>query len=437
MFSVVDEVAVDTAHGRVYEHGWQSWSPTATYDLTTTSTRPQLGWQHVMRFRPETPAPRRGFQAEGLLVLEPVQGGPAWLYAAPDPSRSVPSIRAELRDGHMVVSADGPVTSELVTTGRSDALAAVADGWALRLRAQPLRPAPTVWCSWYHYFEGITEMDLLENLEAITRHDLPVDVVQVDDGWQAGVGDWQRLSDRFSSLEGLAGRIHDAGRRAGIWLAPFTVGWGSALARQHPDWLVGEGGANWGQSLHGLDLTHPAARDYVRTVLERLVAAGFDYLKLDFLYTGALPGRRHADVEPVAAYRSGLQLVRDTVGAEVFLVGCGAPILPSVGLLDAMRVSPDVYNPTDTEPGSARLRGEQGTVNRSWQHGRFWVNDPDCLIARPSFTLREEWAGVIERFGGLRGSSDRIADLDAWGLETTRRLLAAVPPPAPFPVADR
>jgi len=29
----------------------------------------------------------------------------------------------------------------------------------------------------------------------------------------------------------------------------------------------------------------------------------------------------------------------------------------------------------------------------------------------------------VERFGGLRGSSDRLASLDEWGLETTRRLL--------------
>jgi len=36
---------------------------------------------------------------------------------------------------------------------------------------------------------------------------------------------------------------------------------------------------------------------------------------------------------------------------------------------------------------------------------------------------REEWAGVVERYGGLRASGDRLAALDGWGLETTRRLL--------------
>jgi alpha-galactosidase len=70
------------------------------------------------------------------------------------------------------------------------------------------------------------------------------------------------------------------------------------------------------------------------------------------------------------------------------------------------------------------------TVARAWQHGRLWVNDPDCLIARPVMPERETWARTVERYGGLRASSDRIRDLDEWGLETTRRLLAAPPPPA-------
>jgi alpha-galactosidase len=44
---------------------------------------------------------------------------------------------------------------------------------------------------------------------------------------------------------------------------------------------------------------------------------------------------------------------------------------------------------------------------------------------------RAEWAAHIERDGGLRGSSDRLAALDDWGLETTRRLLR---PSSPAPM---
>lgn len=435
VFTTVDELPVDPRAGRVYEHGWQSWSPTGTYPLTQTSTRPEADWQQVMRFRPGTPAPHRGFQGEGLLVVDGGEGGPVTVYSPPaEAIHSVPSIRAQLVGDRLVVTADGPVSIRRSTEGMRAALAAFGDQYAARLGTPSPRTPPTVWCSWYRYFEEVTEADIVENLQEIVRLDLPIDVVQLDDGWEACAGDWFELSDRFPSLSGLATRIHDTGRRAGIWLAPFTVGSSSAVARDHPEWLVGAGGANWDQELHGLDLTHPGAREYVRAVFETLVRAGFDYFKLDFLYTGALPALRHEDVDPITAYRSGLELVREAAGPTAYLVGCGAPILPSVGLLDAMRVSPDVYNPTDAEPGSARLRGKQCTVSRAWQHGRFWVNDSDSLVARPSFPLRREWAAVVERYGGLRSSSDRLAELDEWGLETTRSLLSTGPGPAPFPV---
>ena len=453
-FTQVDEVEVDLPGARVHEHGWQSWSPTATYELTQQATRPQHVWQQVMRFRPETPAPAQGFQGEGLLVLDPGTSDPLRVYSATDPTRCVPSIRTQLRGAHVVVSAGGPVTVTLADRrgpyAVERALAAYGDRSARQLGTPAPRQSPTVWCSWYHYFQEVTEADVLENVDAIARLDLPVDVVQLDGGWEPCVGDWLGLSSRFRSLGSLVSRIRDTGRRAGIWLAPFTVGSHSELARDHPAWLVGTdgasggspeyGGTNWDQALHGLDLTHPGAQGYLREAFERLTMIGFDYFKLDFLYTGALRGSRHgrAGSEPhtdrmvddgVVAYRTGLELVRDVVG-DAYVVGCGAPILPSVGLLDAMRVSPDVVNPFEQDSG--RLRSAPGTVARAWQHGRYWTNDPDCLIARPSFRQREQCAAVVERYGGLRSSSDRIADLDDWGLETTRRLLADPPPPTPF-----
>jgi alpha-galactosidase len=98
-----------------------------------------------------------------------------------------------------------------------------------------------------------------------------------------------------------------------------------------------------------------------------------------------------------------------------------------------MRVSADVINPEDDEPGFARLRGEGAIRSRAWQHGRFWVNDPDCFVGRPDFEPRHRWAGLIDAFGGLRSASDRIQDLDAWGVRMTRRLLSGALPPSPLP----
>ncbi len=67
-------------------------------------------------------------------------------------------------------------------------------------------------------------------------------------------------------------------------------------------------------------------------------------------------------------------------------------------------------------------------VGRAFQHGRFWVNDPDCLIVGPAVEAREDWARHVARHGGLRSSSDRLIDLDEWGLATTRAILSDQPP---------
>ena len=428
-FTVVDAVHVGPAAARVYAEGWQSWSPATWYAPDALGLRPDHAWQHTMRFRPGTPLASAGLQAEGLLVVDPGDGEQVRWFVAPT-LVDVPSLRAVARGDLVEVSADGPVSSG----SAGSAEAALAAAAATLMTGLEVRQAPTVWCSWYRYFEQVTAAAVVEDLEAFARHDLAVEVVQVDDGWSLGLGEDLAPAPGFGDLGALVGRVHDAGRRAGLWLAPFLVGTGTTLARTHPDWLVGEAGHNWGQDLRGLDLTHPGVQDLLVGHLRQLVGLGVDYLKLDFLYGGAVPGARYSGADPVQAYRTGLELVRDAVGPDVYLVGCGAPLLPSVGLLDAMRTSPDTFH-AGGEDGSRGLRGLMPMVARSWQHGRFWSTDPDCLVARPSYALREPWAEAVRTYGGLRSASDRVAELDDWGLRVTRELLADRVPPTPLPAA--
>jgi alpha-galactosidase len=426
-------VPVDPARATVYEHGWQSWSPTVAYRLDQPPYRPVSDLRRVGNYRPESTVPDGVFWGEGLLAIDPGTGEGVHVFGAPSAAGPIPSIRAEVVGDTVQVSADGDISSAVLDTdgGLDGALARWADGFAAAAGVGPLRPPPTAWCSWYHYFERVTQADIEENLHAIETLGLDIDVVQIDDGYQAEIGDWLLFSDRFPSLAAEVDSIRAAGRRAGIWVAPFLVGERSVLAREHPDWLVSGAspGTGWGdQQLAALDVTSPGAEAYLREVFGTFRDLGIDYFKIDFVYAGAMEGRRaRADVPGVEAYRQGLRIIREAIGPDAYLLGCGAPILPSVGLVDAMRVGPDIAHHFEPEDGDlsqpSQRAAAQNTRWRAWQHGRFWVNDADCIVAGPHVERREEWAEVVERYSGLRASSDRLLGLDEWGLETTRRLL--------------
>lgn len=435
---VIDEFAIDATKATVFEHGWQSWSPTTTYRVGERPIRPLSERNRFLCYRPETSPGDDVFWGEGLLSVDPGDGSGVRIYAVNDARELVPSIQGEVRGDRFVVSADGRV-DQIVDAGpgtMDNALARWADEFANRAGVTAIRQAPTIWCSWYQYFTDVTEADMIENIDAIERLNLPVDVVQLDDGYQTAHGDWLTLADRFGSLEGIADRIRSSGRRAGIWVAPFLVFPDSELARRHSDWLVGgpdepiHAGHNWNRDLLALDTTHPEAMEWITEVFATMHGWGYDFYKIDFIYAGALPGSRHEDMAPLAAYRSGVEQIRGAIG-DSYLLGCGAPILPSVGLVDAMRVSPDTepqYLPRDGDLSQPSVKAAMVTgTGRAFQHGRFWVNDPDDLIARPAIEGREEWAEHVRRYGGLRGSSDRIADLDEWGLAVTRELLSESP----------
>ena len=412
IFETVAELSdADLDGASVYAEGWQSWSPVRLYRAGDTSERAPDERMQLTGWRPGKPVPEGVIQAEGLLAVAP-PGGPAQAWFGRDPEHEVPTLRLSVRGE---LSSDGPVDGV-----RAGDLAGVLAAAGERLGTGETRSIPPGWCSWSCYFKHVTEADVVENIEAAKRLALPVEVVQVDDGYATDIGDWLDIRPGFGSLERVAERIVAAGMRPGVWTAPFMVGPGSALATHHPDWLVPDAGAglHWGRQMRILDVTNPAAADHLSHVFRTLAGWGFNFHKLDFLYAGAIPGIR--------VYRQGMRLIRDAVGPDAIILASGAPLLPSIGLCDAMRVGPDVLPEVpDPQPDVQNLVRITGL--RSWMNLRLWVNDPDHLVARPQIKEREAWASHLAAYGGLALSGDRLVGLDARGLELTREFLSSRP----------
>jgi alpha-galactosidase len=448
-YAVVTELEVDEERAAVHPAGWQSWSPEDTFPLDASPPVPARPVWQTMAFRPERPVSRNVFQGEGMLTVDPGDGGPVLVVAGVDPEVDIPSIRAcVLRPGVLQVSSDGPVVVHAgVAADLPGALAwwadgvvasrvgASLDGAAHRRHArlpEQGRLFPAVWCSWYCYWRSVTADVVIESGRSCRRLGIDVGVVQIDDGWQAAIGDWNQVAPRFGDLDRAVASLREEGFEVGIWLAPFLAVQGSELVRRHPDWLVPElsAGENWGSDLRVIDTTHPGATDYLRRCVEWLAGLGITYFKLDFLYAGAMEGQRHTAVPPLVAYRDALSELSAAAGPDATVLGCGAPLLASVGLVDAMRISPDVMPVWEPPEGDLSQPGGRSAVRcgsaRSYLDRRWWLNDPDCLLARPQVERRSDWAAHLTQVGGLRSCSDPLDALDAWGLETTRRLMHPV-----------
>jgi alpha-galactosidase len=104
-------------------------------------------------------------------------------------------------------------------------------------------------------------------------------------------------------------------------------------------------------------------------------------------------------------------------------------------MVDAMRISADTSPRWASVDGHMSFPGgeaaELSVHGRAYQHGRYWVNDPDCLLLGPGVEHRERRVKMMSEYGGLRGISGRIANLDDWAAMTVRELLTPRPLPTP------
>jgi alpha-galactosidase len=456
----------------VYKNGWQSWSYAGGLPPGERDPRPHVptlvAWHSPGGRSPHAPTSGAADVVSEEVALLGYSDLPDTLlagFANADEwlgqvylDRGAPALAAcALLDGH-VLRPGQSVTLPPLLLGigpARDLLGAYAAVVGRELHArhgEPGEPTPTGWCSWYYYFTRVSEADVLENVAALraVRATLPLRVVQIDDGYQTAVGDWTSVNERFpSGMAALAARIREAGYRPGLWLAPFTATANSRLAQEHPDWFVHDrdgapiaAGENWNATLYGLDTSHPDARDWLRSLFRTIVAEwGYDYLKLDFLACGAISGLRHdPGATRARALCDGLALIRETVGDDVFLLGCGCPLLGGVGQLDAMRIGPDGAPywsprfkgiPVPLSEGHAlpALEGAvRNTLTRAWMDPAWWRNDPDCLLVRrddSDLTLDEirAFATAVGLTGGLVLLSDRVAGLPLERLEIASKLL--------------
>lgn len=293
----------------------------------------------------------------------------------------------------------------------------VFDGWFAEMgvsaKAKPLRG----YSSWYNRYENINVDSIKADLEGCKTLLSPGDLFQIDDGWEPAVGDWL-IPDRVKFPDGLkplADDIHGAGFLAGLWLAPFVCREGSALMKEHPDWLLQVNGkpwscgSNWG-GFYALDIDDTNVTMYLRKVFDRVLNEwGFDLVKLDFLY-GAAPFGDDRESRAARMIRA-MDFLREVCGDKLIL-GCGVPVMPAFGRVDYCRVSCDVSLDWDDKPYMRMFHRErvstkqaiENTLFRRQLNGRAYLSDPDVFFLREdNLRLTEEQKLLLARVNVLLG----------------------------------
>lgn len=319
------------------------------------------------------------------------------------------------------------------------------------------REVPDGWCSWYCYGPVITEGAINKNLKHAKLHFPELKYIQIDDGYQPHMGDWLEQTKKFKhQMKDICINIRNEGFEPAMWVAPFIASEKSRVFTNNPNWFIkDENGAplsaekvtfkGWRDApWYFLDPTHPEALAYIKNVFKIMKHEWkVDYFKLDANCWGALPFgvRFDKDVTSVEAYRIGMEALWEVCGEDTFLLGCNAPLWPSLGVVNGMRVTDDI----NRSIGSIKNLSMQ-CFYRNWMHEKLWINDPDCLVQVEmetgivaSFSTKVKkvekrneneamyrYAAVfIRASGGMILSGDRLYSLSKYDIDILMKLIGS------------
>ncbi|TGK00053.1 alpha-galactosidase [Leptospira langatensis] len=465
--------------GRIFRHGYQSWSLSASEDLKDSDFSPKLSFLQYSQeniYSEHAGEPGNWISEAYVLLLPKEEGSKFFAGAISKGEEGVkfkiitnPSSKKSNTD---ILTGDIRVVYDFFRfedfkgnklslthirisrfTGEESVFlksyfAELGKNLKVKLTETQV---PTGWCSWYHYYTKISEKIILQNLKELRTKNLGLKVFQIDDGYQKEIGDWLETNDRFPGGMGLlSDAIQSEKLIPGIWLAPFLVRKKSKFFQKFPEAVLKDREGNpvpalwnplWGTDYtYTLDVTHPASKEFLTNVIRTFVKEyGYKYLKLDFLYSALLPGWTYdRNLSPHTRYIEAIRLIRKAAGKEVFLLGCGAPILPSVGLFDAMRISCDVapfwYREkvrilAKDRNGLCTERALINDITRASMHRTLWLNDPDCLLVRQKKNHMTEgqtkiMANIMSLSGGMLFVSDELSMISKERLEILQKALA-------------
>ncbi|WIK63903.1 glycoside hydrolase family 36 protein [Gleimia hominis] len=413
-----------------YRHGWNSWTPTRWWSLERD---PWRIWDNPLRSLTAEDVVNDSTtkHCSSMVTAVVSEQGEVLLVGALSGSTPVLTLTPNTIEATCIDagSAHANGGAWFVTTGAEQEVfaryaKALAQYRQLPEREQAVDVLGAVWSSWYSWFEEVSEQIITSEIPAAKK--LGYGVVQIDDGWERKVGDW-RANQKFPrGMKPVVDDIHQAGLKAGLWVSPFIALPGTPTVEAYPElFLHNEDGSltpsgfNWGQEYYALDFSKPQAHDWLAETMSEIAGWGFDMFKLDFLYAAAVQAQRQHGMDREVAYRAGLETMREAVGNDVYLLGSGAVVNASLGVLDGMRVGPDTapyWDNTERKrdpSGPAVVNALRNSLSRTWLK-TLADCDPDVAYFRTRGSLLSPEVNALTAQAGLVCGFAQCSDPREW-----------------------
>src|SRR6185312_8189246 len=300
---------------------------------------------------------------------------------------------------------------------------------------------PSGWCSWYFYFQEVSEEEIRNNARWISANlkEYGARYVQIDDGWQGaghGLGenrDWTTIDKRFSGgMDKLAFDIKSMGLVPGIWLAPHGQS-NASVIRNHPSvFLKKPEGTSAADTWGGKFLVDPSTagtQKYLAVLFTTLSTWGYEYFKIDGQpieireFKAKKEFMKNQGVDSDELYRQTLNTIRGSIGHKRYLLGCWVVPLEGAGIMNGSRTGADVVLGWDGFKYAMRA-----TTQYYFLHNIAWYNDPDVLVVRAPLPLEQAraWTTLVGLTGQALLTSDRLMDLSPDRVDLLRRVYPAV-----------
>jgi len=251
------------------------------------------------------------------------------------------------------------------------------------------------WSSWNAFKDRITPDLIYKNLRTIKEHQLPIEYVLIDEGYQKYVGDWLELNKAFDGkMKELSQAIKEAGYKPAIWIAPFIADKDSTLLSLYPEFMLRDknnrpvpAGRNPVRNRNNcvcLDVSLPLFKDYIKRVVETFTKLwGFSLLKIDFMYGACMREGRSINLRLSLPelFKEGLRVICEAAGKNIIFIGNGVPLSASVGEIMTIHMG------TDTAPFWNRFGRSVGVkkslrniLTRGVLNKKLWIIDPDSFV---------------------------------------------------------